>query len=120
MSDGLRDLIDWLVEEGIKSVHKHETRPESIRGCLHGFELVRTMEPTLEAYEAVLRERQAQEHRMIGDVDAETYWEHVCATAQIRHVYERLKVIRGGPQTLISGLAMMQLHDYLKAKAQQP
>lgn len=107
-------LVAWLVEEGKKSVAKGETRPNRIRGCLEGFRIVaEDMAPhTPERYEAELAERRQIEQTMLeGHDDPEAYWEYHCATAQIEHVYKRLQVVFGAP--VLSGHAVMQVHDYL-------
>lgn len=115
--DAVRRLVDWLIEQGVASVHEHETRPERIKGCLAGFELVRTLPPTLEAYQQCLAERRRREVEMVGrHEDAVAYWEYRCATAQVEHVYERLKIIFGAP--VVSGFAAMHVGEWVAKERQ--
>lgn len=109
--DDVYVLVGWLVREGRTSVYKHETRAECIRGSLAGFEIVCGLPPTLEAYAQCLAGRRRREMEMVGEgADAEVYWEHRCATAQVEHVYECLKVVYGAP--VLSSLAVMQVAEY--------
>ena len=75
-------------------IHRREHRR---RGCLAGFELARRLDPeNPNEWDVALATRRAREDEFCsGDESgsaARTYWEYHCATAQIEHVYERLKV----------------------------
>lgn len=114
----LRDLIAYLIDEGIKSVHEHERKPAKIRGCLHGFEMVRDLTPDLETYEAVIDERHKVEAEMLHreGVDPDVYWEYHCATEQIEFVYARLQVaLEGG--TTVSARALLQVLEFIEWRA---
>lgn len=88
----LIELRDILIEEGIKSIHENEKRPEKIRGGLGGFELCRILK-TPQDYEKILQERQQEEVRLVQEkVPSEEYWEYRMATTQIEFVWERLRV----------------------------
>ena len=89
------ELRDLVIEEGIKSVRKHEKRGFRRRGCLRGFELCRNL-LTPEEFSTILTERQSKERSLVSRrVPPNVYWEYRCATAQIEHLWERLKVIYG-------------------------
>lgn len=109
----LSALRDKIIAIGIASVHKHEIRPEKIRGCLAGFELCRVLETPAD-YQECLRQRHEQETRMHREqVDAEEYWEYRCATAQVEHLWERLRIIWGIGDSF-SSMAYMHLGDLAK------
>lgn len=80
-----------IIADGIRSVEKHETQPERIRGCLAGFELCRILN-TPEDFEKMLDERQREERQLVSlKIPPEEYWEYRSATAQVEFVYERMK-----------------------------
>lgn len=110
MTGSIRELRDQIITEAIASVHKWETRPEKIRGCLQGLEICRTLD-TPEDYQAALSTRYDVEDEMRSDrVPIDQYWEYRCATAQIEFVWERLRILWGLGPSMISGNAVLQLH----------
>ena len=105
-----------LIVEGLASVHKHEKRPERIRGGVMGFELCRTLNSVWD-FQDELERRHRHEVDLISlrslseerraelagaDVPVsqgpsrgtiEDYWEYRIATAQVEYVYERMLVV---------------------------
>ena len=102
------ELRDKIIEDGIVSVNKNETRPERRRGGIHGFELCRELNVPTD-YEKALRERYKEESRLAKlhstdetntkEVALSKYDEYHYATAQIEFVWDRMKVAwaLGGP-----------------------
>lgn len=90
-----KELRDRLIEDGIRSVERHETRPWR-RGGVAGFEICRGLETPEEFVEMLeLLHRRGLIMRL-GPV--EEYWEYRSATAQVEFVFERLDVAWGvGP-----------------------
>lgn len=112
-------LRDKIIQRGIASVHKREDRPERIRGCLEGFRIVATLETPAD-FTRVLLDRQAIEHTMhwVDRVSPAEYWEYRCATAQVEHVWERLRIVWGIGER-VSGMAIVQLSEIMKELGEQ-
>jgi hypothetical protein len=98
----IQEFKDVVIEAGIMSVNQTETREHRIRGCMAGFEIAKRLN-TPEEFEKELVQRTIEENnfqRMAGGhktttearAAAERYIEFRCATLQIEHVYERMKV----------------------------
>jgi hypothetical protein len=110
-----------IIDEGIASVHATETLPHKIRGCLAGFEIARTL--PLVAFEDTLAARRRQEIELYRADDpslrrtdpvaherqVEAYWEYICCTAQIDHVWQRLRLLVGPLPAMISGNAALHV-----------
>ena len=95
-----------VIELGIQSVETHE-KGNRRRGALLGFEICRSL-MTPEDFEDVLRERQNLEiQQRSARMNVAEFWEFRAATAQIEHVWERMKIAwkLSGPY---SARAMMQ------------
>lgn len=110
------ELRDRLIEDGIRSVHKHETRLEFIRGGVAGFELCRTLQKP-EDYMRILEERHRSEHEMGWkkiSVSSEAYWEHRYATIQIEFVFKHLKV--GWGMSPLSARALIHYAELVGVK----
>lgn len=108
----IEELRERIIEEGIASVHRLETQPHKIRGCLAGFEIARTL--PIEAFEETIANRERQRMEIYrgassSTADVETYWEYTCATAQIQHVWERLRIVLGKGSDRVSGNAYMHV-----------
>jgi len=92
----LLELRNRLIEDGIASLKKADHRPECIEGGIEGFELCKEIEPTLEAFESVLKERAHVEalirKRGKPAKDIMHYWRYRYGTLQIEHVYQVLRV----------------------------
>jgi len=106
-----------VIAEGIASVHKHEKRPERVKGCLAGFELCKTLNTFVDFEDCLAarhkaerdmismqtfgeKERAAMYHDGMNDMPqgkctttVDDYREYRCATAQVEHLFERMKVI---------------------------
>lgn len=93
------EFRDRVIENGIASVHQYEKEEHRKRGCLHGFDVCKTL-VTPKDFEDELTERAREELDIIRererhqstDSEVHKYWEYRCATSQIEHVYERMKV----------------------------
>ena len=118
----IEELKAKLIEDGIESVKKIETRPERIRGAIAGFEMCRKLQSKWD-FDDCLRNRQAKEVEMITDnEDLLVYWEHRMATIQIQFVYDRMKVawtqfgLYSGP---VSARAVLHINELLTEEEQR-
>lgn len=92
----VQDLKEVLIQNGIESVEKHETRPERIKGGVVGFNLCRDLN-TPDDFVQILEERHKEEGRIRmkrrqDKMSIDAYWEYRYATIQIEFVWERLKI----------------------------
>jgi hypothetical protein len=101
-----QELRDRIVEDGIKSVHANEKRPEKIRGCLAGFELISKMNTPAEITSALASRRMAEDTMFRDKIDPESWWEYRCCTAQLEYAFEIIKVGLGAQ--VLSGNAVMR------------
>lgn len=105
----LPELMDRIIEEGIRSVQETETSEERLRGGIAGFELCRGL-LTLEEFEKILGERHQKEQDLrIADQDIAAYWEYRCATIQVEYCYEIVKVAYG--RYPLSARAVLRYHE---------
>ena len=119
------ELRDKIIEDGIVSVKKHETRPERRRGGIHGFELCRELNSPTD-YEKALQERYKEERRLAHlhttdetitrEAAVTKYWEYRYATVQIEFVWERMKVAWALGGTY-SAKAAIHVNELLKERA---
>lgn len=98
----LATLIAKLCDRMEASIRKHETEPDTIRGCLDGVKIVRTLK-TPEDFVRVIKERSDREMSELRDGPIEEYWLHRHATVQVEWAYEVVQVGLGA--SLISARA---------------
>ncbi len=106
----LVELRDRLIEDGIASVRKHETRLPRLRGGVAGFEACRKLLLPVD-FESALAERHRTEVRIARAVSADEYWEYRYATVQIEYVYGVMKVAYGFP--ILSASAILRYNHIL-------
>ena len=124
----IQQFRDEVIRRGVLGVEQHETREHRRRVCLAGVELSRRLDPeNPNEWEVALTERRAREDELCsGDQSqaaVEAYWEYHCATAQMEHVYERLKVawdVNGvRPAGSVSARAAMQYAEIVGIKGDE-
>lgn len=124
----IQEFRDEVIRRGIASVEQHETREHRRRGCLVGFALARRLDAeNPNEWDVALTERRARENELCGgdqsQAAVENYWEYHCATAQVEHVYERLKVawdVNGvRPAPTVSARAAMQYAEIVGIKPEE-
>lgn len=101
----LESLVQEVIKRGKESLRKAGHRPICIEGGLEGFDLCATIEPTLKAYEDVLRERGKREDELqrklrTDQVSIDNYWRYRYGTLQVEYVYQILRVAyQASPQS---------------------
>ncbi len=123
------ELVEELIKRGQESLRKCGSEEHLVEGGLQGFELCRTIEPTLEAYDAIIamrerhlaRKRQANMDKVLANLSQEEkgdsvkdYWRYLYATAQIEYVYQVLRVAYKQPT--VSARAVQVYADIVGVK----
>ena len=110
----LEQLKKKVIENGIKSIRKHEKRQERIEGALEGFRICEKLNTPME-FEWELKKRRKEEMKLIDDgISTKEYWQYRYATLQIEYCFEILKVAWEFPT--VSARAVIKYSELIGVK----